>query len=216
MEEMKETAGADAADATSGEGKKKFSLPPISKRTLILGGAGLLVLALAVAGGLAYRASAQKAKAAAEAAAVLKKEKAAREAAEQAEMVQRGEEARRSHQEILEASNHSPARTETAGGVTVSDPVVAPDKADAKADAKADMQDKPVAPATSATGAKKPENAEVRPPAVAAPGKAGSDAAVPDATGGCTLSGKSAEDYGKALGRCLEEYNRLEGRPPRR
>ena len=212
MEEMKETAGADAADATSGEGKKKFSLPPISKRTLILGGAGLLALALAVAGGLAYRASAQKAKAAAEAAALLKKEKAAREAAEQAEMVQRGEEARRSHQEILEASNHSPARAETAGGVTVSDPVVAPDKADAKAD----MQDKPVAPATSATGAKKPENTEVRPPAVAAPGKAGSDAVVPDATGGCTLSGKSAEDYGKALGRCLEEYNRLEGRPPRR
>ena len=28
--------------------------------------------------------------------------------------------------------------------------------------------------------------------------------------------GQSAEDYGKALGRCLEEYNRLEGRPPRR
>lgn len=212
MEEMKETAGADAADATSGEGKKKFSLPPISKRTLILGGAGLLVLALAVASGLAYRASAQKAKAAAEAAAVLKKEKAAREAAEQAEMVQRGEEARRSHQEILEASNHSPARAETAGGATVSDPVVAPEKADAKAD----MQDKPVPPATSTTGAKKPENTEVRPPAVAAPGKTGSDAAVPDATGGCTLSGKSAEDYGKALGRCLEEYNRLEGRPPRR
>ena len=208
MDEMKETAGADAADATSDEGKKKFSLPPISKRTLILGGAGLLVLALAVAGGLAYRASAQKAKAAAEAAAVLKKEKAAREAAEQAEMVLRGEEARRSHQEILEASNHSPARTEPAGGAAVSDPAVAPDKAD--------VQDKPAVPATSATGAKKPENTEVRPPAVAAPGKAASDAAVPDATGGCTLSGKSAEDYGKALGRCLEEYNRLEGRPPRR
>ena len=212
MDEMKETAGADAADATSDEGKKKFSLPPISKRTLILGGVGLLVLALAVAGGLAYRASAQKAKAAAEAAAVLKKEKAAREAAEQAEMVLRGEEARRSHQEILEASNHSPARTEPAGGAAVSDPAVAPDKADAKAD----VQDKSAVPATSATGAKKPENTEVRPPAVAAPGKAASDAAVPDATGGCTLSGKSAEDYGKALGRCLEEYNRLEGRPPRR
>ncbi len=208
MDEMKETAGADAADATSDEGKKKFSLPPISKRALILGGAGLLVLALAVAGGLAYRASAQKAKAAAEAAAVLKKEKAAREAAEQAEMVLRGEEARRSHQEILEASNHSPARTEPAGGAAVSDPAVAPDKAD--------VQDKPAVPATSATGAKKPENTEVRPPAVAAPGKAASDAAVPDAAGGCTLSGKSAEDYGKALGRCLEEYNRLEGRPPRR
>ena len=208
MEEMKEPASADAADATSDEGKKKFSLPPISKRALILGGAGLLVLALAVAGGLAYRASAQKAKAAAEAAAVLKKEKAAREAAEQAEMVLRGEEARRSHQEILEASNHSPARTEPAGGAAVSDPAVAPDKAD--------VQDKPAVPATSATGAKKPENTEVRPPAVAAPGKAASDAAVPDATGGCTLSGKSAEDYGKALGRCLEEYNRLEGRPPRR
>ncbi len=208
MEEMKEAASADAADATSDEGKKKFSLPPISKRALILGGAGLLVLALAVAGGLAYRASVQKAKAAAEAAAVLKKEKAAREAAEQAEMVQRGEEARRSHQEILEASNHSPARTEPAGGAAVSDPAVAPDKAD--------VQDKPAVPATSATGARKPENTEVRPPAVAAPGKAASDAAVPDATGGCTLSGKSAEDYGKALGRCLEEYNRLEGRPPRR
>lgn len=208
MDEMKETAGADAADATSDEGKKKFSLPPISKRTLILGGVGLLVLALAVAGGLAYRASAQKAKAAAEAAAVLKKEKAAREAAEQAEMVLRGEEARRSHQEILEASNHSPARTEPAGGAAVSDPAVAPDKAD--------VQDKPAVPATSATGARKPENTEVRPPAVAAPGKTASDAAVPDATGGCTLSGKSAEDYGKALGRCLEEYNRLEGRPPRR
>ncbi len=208
MEEMKEAASADAADATSDEGKKKFSLPPISKRALILGGAGLLVLALAVAGGLAYRASVQKAKAAAEAAAVLKKEKAAREAAEQAEMVQRGEEARRSHQEILEASNHSPARAEPAGGAAVSDPAVAPDKAD--------VQDKPAVPATSATGARKPENTEVRPPAVAAPGKAASDAAVPDATGGCTLSGKSAEDYGKALGRCLEEYNRLEGRPPRR
>ena len=208
MEEMKETAGADAAEATSNEGKKKFSLPPIPKRALILGGAGLLVLALAVAGGLAYRASVQKAKAAAEAAAVLKKEKAAREAAEQAEMVQRGEEARRSHQEILEASNHSPARAEPAGGAAVSDPAVAPDKAD--------VQDKPAVPATSATGARKPENTEVRPPAVAAPGKAASDAAVPDATGGCTLSGKSAEDYGKALGRCLEEYNRLEGRPPRR
>ena len=208
MEEMKEAASADAADATSDEGKKKFSLPPISKRALILGGAGLLVLALAVAGGLAYRASAQKAKAATEAAAVLKKEKAAREAAEQAEKVLRGEEARRSHQEILEASNHSPARTEPAGGAAVSDPAVAPDKAD--------VQDKSAVPATSATGAKKPENMEVRPPAVAAPGKAASDAAVPDATGGCTLSGKSAEDYGKALGRCLEEYNRLEGRPPRR
>lgn len=212
MEEMKEAAGADAAEATSGEGKKKFSLPPISKRTLLLGGAGLLVLALAVAGGLAYRASVQKAKAAAEAAAVLKKEKAAREAAEQAEMAQRGEEARRHHQEILEASLPSPARAETAGGAAGTDPVVASDKADAKAD----VQDKLATPATGATDAKKPENTEVRPPAVAAPGKAASDAAVPDAAGGCTLSGKSAEDYGKALGRCLEEYNRMEGRPPRR
>lgn len=232
MEEMKEAASADAADATSDEGKKKFSLPPISKRALILGGAGLLVLALAVAGGLAYRASAQKAKAAAEAAAVLKKEKAAREASEQAEMVQRGEEARRSHREIMEgamtlpqkSSGESPAAL---SAVAVGAPRIAAEevhKAESKVAAQPDaLPEKQKADnatnVDSKTSSGRPEKGEStasRAAAPAGPSKISSETIVPDAAGGCTLSGKSAEDYGKALGRCLEEYNRLEGRPPRR
>ena len=207
MEEMKEKADSSAtpADATEGEGgKKRFALPALPKRTLILIGVGVAVLALAVAGGVIYGARMQQAKAAAVVAAQQKREAEARAAAAQAEMLRLGEEARRSHQEILEHSVRAPVATDKAEADKQAEP-----EDSAKAAKENAEPDK--APASSSATQK--AEAEQKSPA---PAKFPAEAAVPNASGGCTLSGKSAEDYGKALGRCLEEYNRLEGRPPRR
>ena len=67
--------------------------------------------------------------------------------------------------------------------------------------AEADQQAVAEKPAEAAPPARVARNAQrkVNPPAVGA-------------AGNCNLSGATAEDYGKALGRCLEEFNRLDGR----
>lgn len=200
MQELKETGGHEVGEAVAADsvGGRKFALPQLSKRTILLLVAGLVTLILIVTAVFAYRASSEKAKVAAVAAEKAKRDKAEqdkREEENRAEMARAAQEARRSHSEIMEASPSAAVRPEAAKAAVAERDGVASASAEIKpAAAGADVDGK-------VSGSSRGE-ALKSPPVVAAP----------DAAGGCTLSGKSAEDYGKALGRCLEEYNRLEGR----
>ena len=108
MEELKKDDLEDASAATEAGGEpgegRRFRL---SKRTLILGGAGLLILVLIVSGVFAYRASVKQ-KEVAQAQAEVKKrelalrEEAAKREAEEARM--RAEAGRKAHEEIMAAS----------------------------------------------------------------------------------------------------------------
>lgn len=203
MEELKEAAVQEAvADAGDGGGKRKFALPALSRRTRILAVAGFLTLVLAVGGLFAYRAGAEKKKAVAELAAQAKREREVRAADERAEMARLAEEMRRSHREILEtsppASALAPAAAPALKETAALPPLAAP------------MPPPEPAAAATALPAKVPVAAEA--PAREPTKKAAAAVVAPEASGGCTLSGKAADDYGKALARCLEEYNRIEGR----
>lgn len=206
MEELKnaETANegdaAEAADAPAGG--RRFRL---SKRTLIIAGAVLLVLLLIASGILVYQANARQKAVAAEKALAEKRERVLREEAEKLEAMAAqalAEKSRKAHEEIMAASPPAaslPPPPVKDGATPTATPAVAGGES--------------VKPATNVTA----ENL----PAMAVPAPSDSnkeepkkvpEVAAPGAAGGCTLSGGSPEDYGKALGRCLEEFNRLEGR----
>lgn len=209
MEELKKDAPGDASDATEAGSEpvesRRFRL---SKRTLILGGAGLLILLLIVSGVFAYRASVTKKEAAQAQAEVKKRELALREEAAKREAEEarvRAEAGRKAHEKIMAASPPAaslpPPLKENAASAALpavagsdSSPPAMPEVAE-KAASAASAEKTPALPESNKTEAKPtPEVAE------------------PAAAGGCTLSGGSPGDYGKALGRCLEEFNRLEGR----
>lgn len=215
MEELKDKGAGDASEAPAGEASagRKFQL---AKRTLIIGISVIVVLVLMVAGFLTYRSNVQQQ----EAAAAQKKERLAKEAAAEAAAQEEARvlaaESRRAHEALMAAS---PPAAELA-------------RPPAK---EADTQDKaknPEAatnvpePVSDKTKAEVPKLASDTEPAKAASVAGGVPAGkttapaktlevtAPTAVGGCTVSGGRAEDYGKALGRCLEEFNRLEGRKP--
>lgn len=182
---------------------RRFRLPP---RTLLLVVAGLLLLAVIAAGSWAYLAKSQRPEKvaatqgkAAEAKATRDKATQARAAAEweaqvrAAENVVQLEAARRAHAAIMAAD--TPSVVGAAAGLSaVATSVVAPAPA-APAGA--------AAPSGTAAPAAKSETVAAEP---AAP--AGETPALgPD---GCTLSGSSPQEFGTALGRCLEEFNRME------
>ncbi len=224
MEELKETAGEPlpGGDAPA-EGRRRFAIPKMSRRTLIIGGLVVLVLFVAVTAGMLYRSGVQKKQAAAE----LARQKAEQVAKAQEEGAAKAAELKRAHQEIMEGSTPLlvPQRA-ASGAVAVSTTDVAAavsETAVVPADARA------VAPATLSSELAKPTSAVPaaspgRPPAAtkattsaetaSSPRKAESAVKAPDATGGCAVSGQGAVDYGKALAKCLEEFNRLEGRSP--
>jgi cytoskeletal protein RodZ len=208
MEELKKDDLEDASAATEAGGEpgegRRFRL---SKRTLILGGAGLLILVLIVSGVFAYRASVKQ-KEVAQAQAEVKKrelalrEEAAKREAEEARM--RAEAGRKAHEEIMAASPPAaslpPPLKENA--VSAALPAVAGSESS-----------KLAAPVTAEkAAAASAEKTPALPESNKTEAKPAQEVAEPAAAGGCTLSGGSPGDYGKALGRCLEEFNRLEGR----
>lgn len=178
----------------------RFRLPP---RTMLLAGAGALVLLLVVAGGVwSYLSSSRQAAAEARARAVQRAgEEAARAVANAPENLERLEAARKAHEEIM-AGAALPAPAPAALSPTA---VVPPEIVPAA---------EPVAAASPPAAA-----AEIPPPSPparrAAPAVAESQPSVandpmPLGPDGCTLSGKDPKDFGTALGRCLEEFNRME------
>lgn len=187
------------ADDTAGAGRR-FRLPP---RTLLLVAAGLLLLVVIVAGSWAYVANSQRqakietARAAAardQAAQARKKEEWAAQV-RAAENIVRLEAARKAHAAIMAAD--TPAAVGGIGAAALSaaeTSAVAPAPA-APAGA--------VAPSGTAAPAANSEMVAAEPAAPA--GEA--PALGPD---GCTLSGSSPQEFGTALGRCLEEFNRME------
>jgi hypothetical protein len=216
MEELKDKPEESGAEVEPGEGIRlgKFRLP---KRTVILGAIGLVALSLVVAGIFAYRSSArQKAVVQAQ-----KQERVARETAakeqEKQESVSRAKELHRAHEEVLANPSalpgifSSPAR-----------PLLPKPEVSEKPSAPAAVN--PIPPAAEQNTAEKKTAAKplVEKTAAASKEKVAEKetaaeklgVAAPNAAGGCALSGGKAEDYGKALGKCLEEFNRLEGRKP--
>ncbi|MBI2306842.1 MAG: hypothetical protein HYU78_06015 [Rhodocyclales bacterium] len=192
--------GGDAAE-NGGEAKRRFVLP---KRVFLLALAGIaLLLALIVAGGMAYysksKAQDQVRAEAQERMRAERAQAAAQAAVQEAENRARLEAARKAHREILESGTSAPAVVEVPVQPTAAEPplpekVVEKQVAEKKvAEMKADANKRP----------EKPLPAEQREQ---------SSVIVPGPGGGCSISGSNPPDYGKALGRCLEEFNRLEGR----
>lgn len=228
MEDMKESTGQESPPADEAVATRRFALPQLSKRTLLLIGAGVLLLIIAIAAALSYRAVAVKKEAAKQLAekTLRERKEGERKAAEAAaEMAKAGEEARERHRRILDQSAMPasvPAPVEAAAAVSAVAvvPAVTP-SAPASLSAEKSVPIAAPSPAPGAASvpaasaaAKPPANAPQTTRALTASRGTG-EVATPDAAGGCTLSGQAAEDYGKALARCLEEYNRLEGRPRR-
>jgi hypothetical protein len=223
MEELKETAGdpSSGSDAPAESGRR-FALPKLSKRALIIAGLVVLVLFIAATAGMLYRSAAQKKQAAVE----LTRQKAEQMAKAHEESAVKAAELKRAHQEIMAGSVAAPVPPHAANGAAaasatdfaaavVSGTAVASVLAPAAAPATLSAElAKPasVVPATPPTG---PPAATRAAATAAAPRKAESAAVkAPDAAGGCAVSGQDAADYGKALAKCLEEFNRLEGRSP--
>lgn len=189
----------DAAE-NGGEAKSRFVLP---KRVFLLALAGFaLLLALIVAGGVAYysksKAQEQVRAEAQEKARAERAQAAAEAAARDAENQARLEAARKAHEEILESGTSLPAPVEV--------PAQVPAKAAA---AELPFPEKHVEKRVAEN--KAPESKVTGKPVPAEKGERAS-VIVPGPGGGCSISGSNPPDYGKALGRCLEEFNRLEGR----
>ncbi|HEX5804097.1 MAG TPA: hypothetical protein VFY24_13810 [Azospira sp.] len=184
------------ADATAGAGRR-FRLPP---RTLLLVAAGLLLLVVIVAGSWAYVANSQRqakieaarAAAARDQAAQARKEEEWAAQVRAAENIVRLEAARKAHAAIIDAD--TPAAGGGIGAAALS--------------AAATSVVAPAAPAAAAVPPGKAALAAKRETAAAPAAPAGEAPALgPD---GCTLSGSSPQEFGTALGRCLEEFNRME------
>jgi len=224
MEELKQaTADSSSAGEVPAEGARRFAMPKLSKRTLIIAGLVVLSLVIAVTAVMLYRSSAQKKQAAAE----LARHKAEQVAKAQEEGAAKAAELKRAHQEIMEGSTPLPVPQRAGSGAAaisatdvaaaVSEAAVVP--ADARAEAPAALSPELARPASAV-----PAASPVRPSAAtkattsaetaSSPRKAESAVKAPDAAGGCAVSGQGAADYGKALAKCLEEFNRLEGRSP--
>lgn len=195
MEQLKsgEAGGADdQADVPAADA----ALPiwrRLPRRLLFFAAAGVLLVALLVAGVFAYRDNVKRR----EVEAALQQQRAqaaaAAEAAAEAEAVaqaERGRKAHAAHDAILAASPPL-ASLPPLKKPEVTPPVVTPSAGTENA----------VAVITPPPAADKPEP---EPAAVTAP----------TATGDCTLTGGNPAAYGEALSRCLQEFNRLEGRKP--
>lgn len=179
-----------------------YAFRGLSRRVLVMVGAGALLLFFVLAGLFAYRGIAARnaeKEAAAAAAKLAANELAAREAKEREEMARIGLEMKQRHLEIMEASPSRPPVEKKSDATNGS-------AATATSDSPAAVEG--AAAATARAAAEKVAGREGTSP------QAPVEVASPEAAGSCTLEGKTPEDYGKALARCLEEYSRQEGRPP--
>lgn len=208
----------------------------------MIAGSVLLALVIAVGGIAYWvNASAKKAAKAKEVAAAKAKAKAEQEAkaAEQkAEPAMAPADIVKAHEAILAATREKAAQDKVvqekaarpveAKTIDAPKPEPQPEPSNRTAETKA--QDKSATPAASPVAPEKPQGPLPRPSVAntpappdvpsttgavakpAAPASAGgASSAANTAAGACTLSGREA-DYAKSLGRCLEEFNRMEGR----
>lgn len=182
----------------------------LKKRWLLVVVGVLALLTLLVVGVVAFKASsAHKKNVEAQ-----EEKRAVSGAVKDAETIVARKETLKAHQAILENSPSVPPPAQEINEPAVVEapaPPAAKEKPEPAAVAKAEPQ--PVKlPAAAATAAKE----ESPPPAAAKPVKRAESkvAKLPATAGNCMLSGRSAEDYGQALSRCLEEFNRLDKRTP--
>lgn len=194
-------SGKGGEMAASGEegAAGRFRLPP---RTMLLAGAGALVLLLVVAGGVwSYLSSSRQAAAEARARAEQRAgEEAARAVASAPENLERLEAARKAHEDIMAGAALSapvPASLSPTSVVPETEPVMPASPAARPALSAVETIPAPSSPRSSGPSVQDAQ------PSVA------NDAA-PLGPDGCTLSGKDPKDFGTALGRCLEEFNRME------
>ena len=195
------TGDGDGVPEKDGAPAGRFVLP---RRTFLLALVGIVVLlALIVAAGVAFY-SKSKAQAALRAEAQERARSERMQAAElaaarAAENLAKLEAARQAHREILESATPVPAPAVVESPLPASAPAPMPPSVNVPA-APSSAVAEPSPPKAAARKKAAPESPEQAP------------AIVPGPAGGCSISGSNPQDYGKALGRCLEEFNRLEGR----
>ncbi len=218
-------ARIDTDAAAAPPAASRFRLSP---RTMALAAAGLFLLVAFAVGGWAFLARGERRQAERAHAEAQARVQAENEAvANSPENLSQLEAARKAHEEIMAADAPAVATLPAATGA----PEAGAGKTPVAAAVAASTA--PAAPAVAA-GSTAPSDggrapAPASPPAVAAaPPKAPSSTPAPavapiregptpsvandpplSAAGGCTLSG-GAPGFGTALGRCLEEYNRIE------
>lgn len=198
-----DTDAADAQPAT-----RRFRLPP---RTMALAAAGFLLLVAFAVGGWAYLAQGERRQAERERAEAQARRQAENDAvANSPENLSQLEAARRAHAEIMAADAPAPAVAAPPAAV------VAPEAGSGEAPAGKAAADASRAPVPEPAPALV---APLQPPKAPAPtvvpvreGPTPSVANDPPALGpgGCTLNGGNGAGFGTALGRCLEEFNRIE------
>ncbi len=204
---------------------------------LAIGGGVLLILIAGIAATVivSHKHTAEKAKAAA-----IAKKKAAETEAQEAEARSQREEALKAHQQVLEGVMKAANPAALPGGAAKSvteegqpqAQQAAHDRPDQKAVAKqssTELPAKPTEPEQPSKTASAPEKihekpadkSTKRPVAPSTGNSARSQApstetetrpASPAAAGSCTLTGSKGASFGEALGKCLEEFNRLDRR----
>lgn len=237
MDATKETSGETASDTDAsdspagGAGWKRFN-----RKQILMAAAALaaLLLMTAIAVGVVVRKT--KANAIQAAKTEASRKKAEEEAVARAENLAAGKLAHRAHQEIIEESLPASALPPPVAIPAASpSPSPSPSPALAAKDKKTEAAPAPTAPEKTKEAMVTPAPAEpaaprgktvkdrTPAPATAAGGseagkESGKEASKEtkssgnSAAGSCTLSGGNAASYGEALGKCLKEFNRLDGR----
>lgn len=182
----------------------------LKKRWLLVAVSAVALLALLVVGAVAFKASsAHKKNVEAQ-----EEKRVVSGAVKDAEAIVARKETLKAHQAILEGSAAAPPAAEAGKAVAEEAPVPPPAAEEKPEPAAPDKAAPPPAmpPAAAATASKE----EAPPPAPPKSVKRAENKAakLPATSGNCMLSGRAAEDYGQALSRCLEEFNRLDRRTP--
>lgn len=206
MSDERELPAAAPDGEAEGAGEAAAGRPWWKRYWLLIVIGTLVFLTIGVVAAVAYKSAATK-KRHVEA---QEEQRVISGAVRDAEAIVERKEIRKAHQAIMSGSpSETPAaevaadrKAEAAVPAEAEVPVKAEAVAKVDTVAKAAETEKPAEAVPAATPpARVARNAprKTNPPAVGA-------------AGNCNLSGATAEDYGKALGRCLEEFNRLDGR----
>lgn len=213
MEERKDDATQGEPEEATAEPGNEGAVAWLKKRWLLVAVGVLALLTVFIVGAVAIRAS----KAHKKDVEAQEEKRVVSGAVKDAEAIVVKKETLKAHRAIME---ESPAAEPGAAKESKSDseeskpaPEVGAVPPAAKEEAVAPAPSP--APAAVAQVAGEPPNREakhVTPPA-RSPGRAESKAAkLPATAGNCVLTGQAKEDYSQALSRCLEDFNRLDGR----
>ena len=213
MSDERELPAAAPDGEAEGAGEAAAGRPWWKRYWLLIVIGTLVFLTIGVVAAVAYKSAATK-KRHVEA---QEEQRVISGAVRDAEAIVERKEIRKAHQAIMSGSPSETPAAEVAADRKAEAAVPAEAEVSVKAEAVAKVDTATKAPVAKAAETDKPAAAE-KPTEAAPPARVARNAPrktnppAVGAAGNCNLSGATAEDYGKALGRCLEEFNRLDGR----